>query len=167
MESKYKISFNYTDLSFEIESTNLHWIEEKTKSLFEKIETLKNNSLSNTPTKAKNVGNNVDTSAISQLSVTEFYQVYIKKNNISTRTEIALFFIYYLEKVQKKSDIKTSDVAICFKEIGYPNYSQINFTDVLHQNRKKGLLNNVNGFWSLTITAMDFIFNVITSVEDE
>jgi hypothetical protein len=161
MEGKYRISFQIGELKFEIESNDKKWIEQK------EIDYLKN-VLQNT--KIKPISGQDETSkykpepTISKsLTINEFYTKYIKNSKIKTRPNIAVFFVYYLEKMAKRENIRTQDVTQCFADISYPNYNKINMADVLAGAKSRALLNNVNNFWSLTTTGEDFVFNNLIS----
>ena len=159
--------------SFELESTDKAWLDDKEKQFIAMLEKL-SKELGVEPvsrsSKYSTTGSKVETGIpmINQtMTANEFYVAYIKANDIKTRPQIALLFVYFLEKVQKKTDIKTGDVTNCFKEIGYPAWSSINVTDILNQNKKRGHLNFVNSYWSFTTTALDYIANKISSSENE
>ncbi len=72
------------------------------------------------------------------------------------------FFIYYLSKIEEKSDIQSSDVKELFREVGYPGWNKINIPDALRQAKKKAFLNSVGNNWFLTITGEDFVLNTIS-----
>lgn len=96
------------------------------------------------------------------LNVNEFYKTYIKPKKITARPDIAVFFVYYLEKILKKETVPTADVTQCFADVSYPGYNNLNMTDILNQAKRKALLNNVNKLWSLTITGEDFVLNTLS-----
>ena len=158
MADNYKISFTKGNTSFVIESSDKEWIELKETEYLTKI--------AHTPTQHTRVSEEVNqqqTIAVPQnLTINEFYKNYIKPNKITSGPDIAVFFIYYLEKILKKDTIRTGDVVQCFADVSYPNYNKINMADILSQSRKKALLNNVNNLWSLTITGEDYVLNIIS-----
>jgi len=160
MEEKYRIAFQVGDLRFEIESTDKSWVEEKEKYYLEKL----TEKLKKPPIEAVEPSKEIRPPLVPQyLTINEFYQRYIKANKITSRPNIAVFFVYYLQKLLKKEEVKTQDVLQCFADISYPNYNKINMTDVLNQGKRKALLNYVNNNWSLTLTGEDFVLNSITS----
>jgi len=155
MEHTYRISVRIGNSSFEVESTDLNWLESKEKEYLEKLKERRT-----TPTLES-----IQTEAFilpQNLTINEFYKKYIRSNNITSRPDIAVFFVYYLQKILKKDSIKSGDVGQCFADVSYPNYSKLNMTDILNQAKRKALLNYVNNLWSLTITGEDFIINTMT-----
>jgi hypothetical protein len=160
MEEKYRIAFQVGDVRFEIEGTDKSWIEEKEKYYLEKV----TEKLKKPPAETIEPTKEIRPTLVPQyLTINEFYQKYIKANKITSRPNIGVFFVYYLQKVLKKEEVKTQDVLQCFADISYPNYNKINMTDVLNQGKRKALLNYVNNNWSLTLTGEDFVLNSITS----
>jgi hypothetical protein len=155
MEHTYRISVRIGDSSFEVESTDLTWLESKEKEYLSKLKERPSRPTSQPPqTEPLIIPQN--------LTINEFYKRYIKSNNITSRSDIAVFFVYYLQKILKRDSIKTADIIQCFADVSYPNYSNLNMADILNKAKKKALLNNVNNLWSLTITGEDFILNTIT-----
>jgi len=155
MEHTYRISVRIGDSSFELESTDLTWLESKEKEYLVKLKEEPSRPISQAP--------EVEPLILPQnLTINEFYKRYIKSSNITSRSDIAVFFVYYLQKILKRDSIKTGDVMQCFADVSYPNYSKLNITDILNQAKRKALLNYVNSLWSLTITGEDFIINTIT-----
>jgi hypothetical protein len=157
MEHKYRISFTVGGSAFDIESTDLAWLEGKEKEYLAK--------LSERPSQPTGSGiqvHAIGTVVAQNLTINEFYKKYIKPNKITARPDIGVFFVYFLEKVLKKDTITTVDVMQCFADVSYPNYNKLNVADILNQGRRKALLNNVNKLWSLTITGEDFVLNIIT-----
>ncbi len=159
MSENYRISFQVGDFKFEIESTDKEWVESKEKEYLERIiqkgKTISSKKETTKPVKENTIPPNI--------TINEFYKNYIKANNITSRPNIAVLFVYYLQKVIKQNEIKTQDVTKCFGDIQYPNYNNINITDILRRGKKRALLNYVNDLWSLTMTGEDFILNSITS----
>lgn len=158
MEQKYRIQINYGDFKIEIESHDKDWVEQKEKRYLEKI--IENPKQIKSPPETKS------TPLPQNLSINEFYQKFIKVNKISSRPNIAVFLIYYLQNILKKQEIKTQDVVQAFADIAYPNYNKLNMTDILNQAKRKALLNYVNNNWSLTITGEDYVINLITGNND-
>jgi hypothetical protein len=158
MSQNYRISFSIGDVRFDIESTDKKWIVQKEKEYLEKISKQGKKSVIRKETKEET------TPAVlpKNLTINEFYRAYVK-DQIKSRPNIAVFLIYYLEKILNKTPISTNDVKQCFADISYPSYNKINFTDILQQAKKKALLNNVSGAWTLTITGEDFVLNSISS----
>jgi hypothetical protein len=166
MEKYFKISYKIGNAGFELESSEKDWIEIKEKEYLEK---LSHQKISITASEGYVKSSKpMDSSKISEsITVNEFYREYMKKLDLTSRQLIALFFVYYLEKIQKKTDIKSSDVITCFREIAYPNYSNLNMTDILHQAKRKAFLNNVNNYWSLTITGEDYVLNMLSGENNQ
>jgi len=155
MEHTYRISVRIGDSSFELESTDREWLESKEKEYL--------SSFKEQPSRITSRRTETDQLVLPQnLTINEFYKRYIKSNNITARSDIAVFFIYYLQNILKRDSIKTSDIVQCFADVSYPNYNKLNMTDILNQGKRKALLNNVNNLWSLTITGEDFIINTMT-----
>jgi len=158
MSENYRISYTVGNASFEIESSDKSWLESKEKEYL--------TFLSEVPKQHAVQVVNSDQQSISvipqNLTINEYYKRYIKPNKITARPDIAVFFVYYLEKILKRDTIKTSDVLQCFADVSYPSYNKLNMTDILNQSKKKALLNNVNNLWALTITGEDFILNIMT-----
>ena len=157
MEHNYKISVKIGDTSFEIESTDLKWLERKEKDYLKK---LSDKSVKRVP---EDQGEDVETrrhDVLPQMNLNEFYRKYVQK--IKSRATIGVYFVYYLQKIRKKDKIKTADVTKCFQEIGYPNWNRINMTDTLTSAKRRALVNYVNKLWSLTTTGEDYVFNAIT-----
>jgi hypothetical protein len=157
MAENYRISYTVGKSSFDIESTDKAWLESKEQEYLKKI--------AETPQPHRVASDDAQTSSVAipqNLTINEFYKKYIKPNKITGRPDIAVFFIYYLEKISKRDSIKTSDIVQCFADVSYPAYNKLNMTDVLNQAKKKALLNNVNSLWSLTITGEDFVLNTMT-----
>jgi hypothetical protein len=153
MEHTYRISFKIGDQSFEIESTDLKWLEGKEKDYFDKLRKDK------APTMSRQLPQ-------PEININEFFRRYIREKQIKSRTTIAVFFVYYLEKMSKKDEIKMADVRQCFKDASYPNWNKLNVTDILLRARRQALLNYVNKLWSLTTTGEDFVLNTITGEEE-
>ncbi|MGH7595660.1 MAG: hypothetical protein ACREOI_04875 [bacterium] len=158
MEHKYRVSFRIGDASFDLESTDLTWLETKEKDyvakLWEKAGHLIKSTQHNDHPKTAFLPQN--------LTINEFYKKYIKTNKITARPDIAVFFVYYLEKILKKEIIKTADVVQCFADVSYPNYSKFDIGDILNEAKRKALLNYVNNNWLLTITGEVYVLNNIT-----
>lgn len=158
MDQIYKISFQINNTSFSIESTDNEWLEKKEKEYLSKIQETKKSTWSSE--KTSEVLSDTTT-------INEFYRKYIKEKNVKSRTNLAVFFVYYLTKVKTLDSIRTSDVAQCFADISYPNYSKINVTDTLNQAKRRALLNCVNSMWSLTITGEDYVLNFLNTSDDK
>ena len=155
MDHKYRISIRIGNTSFDLESTDLAWLEKKEQEYLAKYGA--------TPEQQQTSTSTEETVLLPKnLTINEFYKKYIKPNNITSRSDIAVFFIYYLQKILTKDSIRTTDVTQCFADVSYPNYNRLNITDILNQAKKKALLNSVNNLWSLTITGEDFVLNNMT-----
>lgn len=157
MEHKYKILVKIGDASFEIESTDIKWLKSKEK---EYLEMLSAKAVEEVPKEQTKEVKAQSPAIPPKMNLNEFYQKYVKK--IKSRTTIAVYFVYYLQKIMKKDKIQTGDVSTCFQEIGYPNWNRINMTDTLSSAKRRALVNYVNKLWSLTTTGEDYVFNAIT-----
>lgn len=168
MEQKYRIAVKLNEFSFEIEGSDLSWVEKKEKEYLNKFSedhSLKKNQ--NQESETKKHPHHKEQAVPANLTINEFYNKYLKNGAIKSRPDIAVFFIYYLQKITKKQDIKTQDVTQCFADVGYPSYNKLNMTDILNQAKRKALVNYVNNFWALTITGEDFVLNTITGDEND
>jgi len=150
--------------SIEISSHDKDWLEEKEKKYSDAIKHLLSNS--EAPIKKDEV-KGIDQSPakphkIGKIPINEFYRNYIHSKEIKSRPDIVTFFIYYLSKIEEKTDIQSSDVKELFKEVGYPGWNKINITDALRQAKKKAFLNSVGNNWFITITGEDFVLNAIS-----
>lgn len=155
MEHNYRIAIRINNSSFELESTDKEWLEKKEQEYLNKFGGAKDASTISAKSESQ--------VAIPQnLTINEFYKKFIKPNNVTTRPEIAVFFVYYLQKILSKDSPKTGDIAQCFADVAYPSYNKLNYTDILNNAKKKALVNSVNNSWSLTITGEDFVLNVIS-----
>lgn len=156
MEHTYKIHVSKGNYQFTIESTDKEWIDTQFELL-----NVKTTSQSNTQPDE----NQQEHSLPPGLTLQEFYRKYIKDKDITTNPKIATFFVYYLEKIEKKSDIKTGEIQECFGKVGIAGYNKINYSDILAQAKRQALLNHVNSRWSLTTTGEDYVLNTITEKE--
>jgi len=160
MEEKYKIALNKGDIGFEIEGSDKEWVERKEKEYLEKIYSKKE-------PRADIRDKNFEELSPSNLTITEFYRKYVKSNNITSRPDVAVLLIYYLQKILKKNEIKSGDVSDCFRDISFPKWNTFNYTDILNKNKIKGFLNYVNKNWSLTLTGEDFVMNILAGSVDK
>lgn len=151
--------------TIEISSHDKNWVEEKEKKYSDAIRHL----LSRTDTTAKKEDAKVKESSgqvkphkVGKIPVNEFYRTYIHSKDIKSRPDIVTFFIYFLSKIEERTDIQSSDVKDLFKQVGYPGWNKINITDALRQAKKKAFLNSVGNNWLLTITGEDFVLNTIS-----
>jgi len=162
MDSFYRMKISLGRVTVELESHDKQWLEEKEKTL---LGTLLSDpsSVAKLIDKSDNTksGAGIDTSD-STLTINEFQRKYIAPKNFS-RPTIALFLVYFLEKLKQADSISTNDVRDAFKSIAYPKYNTINYTDVLNQLKSKGYLNKIDGNWRLTITGIDYILSEIPS----
>jgi hypothetical protein len=159
MDHMYRIAYHLGDSGFDIESTDKSWLDEKEKEYLAMLNAIPSRPLSN----LIESGDQKRTVLPQNLTINEFYRNIVKANNITSRPEMAVFFVYYLEKVLKKESTKTADVTQCFADISYPGYNKLNVADILSKAKQKALLNYVNSLWSLTITGEDYIVNAITN----
>ena len=159
----YRISFQIGNVSFEIESSDQKWVEAKEKQyLKEYVHRTKPLPQNDIVTSARGEPR-IEARPVTlspHMSINEFYKKYVK--DITSRPDIAVFMVYYLQKVLKKDDITTADVTRCFANVSYPQYNRINMTDVLSRAKKKAFLNYINNFWKLTLTGEDFVLNAIS-----
>ena len=157
MEHNYRISFKMGDRGFEIESTNLQWIKNKEKEYLQKVEGKKSRATEEVEPLPES---HTELRISPTITLNEFHRKYVYK--IKSRPTIAVFLLYYLDKIKKKDKIKTADLANCFKEIHYPNWNHLNFTDILISAKRRALVNYVNKLWSLTTTGEDFVLNMVS-----
>ena len=168
MEHTYRIAFRLADSSFELESSDIDWLKKKEKEYLKKLEIAvsKSREKPKVHEEKKEHPTIVRETPKADLSINEFFSQYIKKQDVKSRTTICVFFVYYLEKVQKNSEISTGDVADCFKQVSYPNWNTLNMTDILRRAKRQALLNYVNKLWSLTTSGEDFVLNTISGKEE-
>ena len=166
MENNYRIAIQIGENSFEVESTDVQWVEKKEKEYLNKLNqgTLKPAILGKPD---KGTAGFHEKVVPQNLTINEFYNKYLKSGKVKSRPDIAVFFVYYLQKITKKEEIKTQDVTQCFADVGYAGYNKLNMTDILNQGKRKALLNYVNNFWSLTITGEDFVLNTIAGDQND
>jgi hypothetical protein len=164
METKYRVSLQIGTIGFTIESTDKDWVEAKEKQYLDEYlkEALRREPLKIDLSGAIEKEKKIPPISPS-ISINEFYRQYVKGNKIESRPNIAVFMVYFLEKILKKDEITSADITKCFGEISYPDYNKLNMTDILNQAKRKALLNYVNNFWKLTITGEDFVLNTISS----
>lgn len=144
------------EVSFEIESTDVKWLEKKEKDYLQKllIEAPKHRHKPQ-----EEIVKPEETIPPPEMTLNEFYRKYVQK--IRPRPSIAVFFVYYLQRMCKKDKIITADVMKCFKDISYPNWNKLNVTDILNMAKRRALVNYVNKLWSLTTTGEDFVLNIV------
>lgn len=157
MEKNYRISFKIGQISFEAESSDARWVERKEKEYFRKLVGREpKGGIKPEPPPLK-----IQSGAVPpKVNLTEFYRKYVQK--VKRRPDIAVFFVYYLQSVKKKDNVRSSDVLHCFRDIGYPNWNKLNVTDILRRGKRRALLNCVNRLWSLTTTGEDYVLNTIS-----
>ncbi len=156
MEQNYRIKVKIENTSFEIESTDLKWLEKKERDYIQKFYS-KSSKHDTHDTK----GEKIDKPQVPpQMSLNEFYRKYV--HTIKSRPTIAAYMVFYLQKIKKKDKIKTGDIVNCFKNIAYPNWNKLNITDILASCKRRALVNYVNKLWSLTTTGEDYVLNAIT-----
>lgn len=157
MEKNYRISFKNGNIGFDIESTDVKWLEKKEKVYLQKI------IRGTIDTSESDLGSSeglVKAEIGPKITLTEFYRKHVHK--IKSRPTVAVFLLYYLEKIKKKDKIRTVDIMNCFKEIGYPNWNKLNVTDIMTSAKRRALVNYWNKFWSLTTTGEDFVLNMLS-----
>jgi len=162
MEKNYKISVNFSDGSFEIESTDFKWIERKEKEYLRKFGSLPPKKVRDSEAVGGKERTSVHFSKTlpPQLAINEFYKKYV--STIKSRPIIGVFLLYYLQKIKKQDEIETTDIQQCFKAVAYPNWNRLNITDILTRAKRRALVNYVNKQWSLTATGEDFVLNAIS-----
>ena len=149
----------------ELESSDKSWLEQKEKQYAQHID-----RILSWPAKPRaEVGRKGETTNeepvvpnVGKISPNEFYRNYIQAKGVKARTDIATFFVYYLERVRGKKEISSGDVKDLFREAQYPAWNNINIPDALNKAKKKAFLNSVGGQWSLSFTGEDFVVNTIS-----
>jgi ribosome-binding ATPase YchF (GTP1/OBG family) len=156
VEQFYKIEVRIGQVAFVIESHDKEWLECKQKEIMGDL--LKDPERVVQLSKAQSSSPSVRSVAAPahSLTIQEFFNKFLKGKS---RTEIALYFVYYYEKMQSKDGVVSSDIKEGFKRVAYPAYGKINVTDILNQSRVKGYLNKEGNSWKLTVTGADFILN--------
>lgn len=162
MENTYRLSVNIGEGAFSVESNDKDWVELKQGELAEYIK--EHLGAIDRDSGRKSVSRGVSVGG-SSITIQEFYKKYVQPSNKLSRPDLAVLLIYYLEKINGETEIKTGDVTNAFGSIGYPGYNKINFSDVLLNARKKGFLNYVNSNWTLTLTGEDFVVDRISAAE--
>jgi hypothetical protein len=157
----YKIQIVLDAFSIELSSHDKDWVEKKIKE-YELEKIIKNVPSKKPERKESNEQADNVLNLSSAISTNEFFRSYIKGKKISSRPDLATFFVYYLSKVKKMDLITTSDVKNCFKEISFPNWNKINISDALYQAKKRAFLNNIDDQWMLSITGEDYVLNKIS-----
>lgn len=161
MENFYRLKVSFGKLSFELESHDKDWMEEKEKSLTGNLlsnpKILMQLATMEEPKSGKDITNVGDPS----LTINEFYRKFLSNKTVS-RLTTSIFLIYYLENYRKMDGVSTSDVKEAFKDINYPKYISFNFADIMLQGKKKGWLNKIDNKWRLTITGKDFVLSSIS-----
>lgn len=161
--TEYKIHLSAGGSTFEAASHDKDWVveqEKKYESLIAKILS-QDSPIVNDSQGQKELVRNSTGQISSKLSVNEFYRKNVMENKISSRPDIATFFIFYLSRTGQKTEFTANEVKEQFKAVGYPAWNSININDVLNKARQKALLNSVNNQWSLSITGEDFVLNAL------
>ena len=165
----YKLSFSVNSKTIEISSHDKSWVEKKETEY--KDEIVKLLTTKQTHLQAKDKSSEIITSQKTEvnpsISINEFYRKYIHETKISSRPDIATYFVYYLTKIKKQEEIAPTDVKDCFKDSGYPNWNKINISDVLSKAKNKAFLNYHNNQWTLTITGEDFVINKLSEMNEK
>lgn len=163
MEHNYRISHRIGESSFELESTDKAWIDAKEK---EYLSLLSEKPAKQVKSLIKEIpGDEKKESLSPNLTINEFYRRVLKSSKVTSRPDMAVFFVYYLSEIAKLGSIKSSDVSQCFADISYPGYNKLNIADILGKAKRKALLNNVNSQWTLTMSGEDYVLNFITNPE--
>jgi hypothetical protein len=165
MDQFYKIRISIGRISLELESHDKEWLEAKQESL---LGSLLNNpegfrQLISEPSVSTGSGENPQSHRLlpeESMSINEFYTKFLKGKSMG-RNEVAVYMIYFLERIRKVADIASSTVKDAFAELQYPKYQEFNFADILNQAKRKGYLNRVDDKWKLTLTGSDFVLSQI------
>lgn len=152
----YKIAIMKGTASIEISSHDKEWVEKKEKEYKDFLSQPDLVEGQKRKFEKRDIGIKTDDG---QIPINEFYRKYIHEQKINSRPEIATFFVYYLSKVKKQSDISSTEIKNLFRDVQYPGWNKINIADVLNKAKKKALLNNFENQWSLTITGEDYVLN--------
>jgi len=162
-----KFKFALGNFSIELESPDKEWIESKLAEFKGVIDKYKSFAEARDHI---DIGNESPQSARptstlpSGLSANEFYRQYAEKV-VKSRTEMGVFFVYYLTQTTGKKEFTSAEVKEVFREVGYPNWNRINIPDALYQAKKRALLNNVGSLWSLSMTGVDFVLSKLSNEE--
>jgi hypothetical protein len=156
MDQFYKIEVRMGQVAFVLESHDKDWLERKQKEVMgdllkdpERVLQLSRSQSQNASTRSLPAPSHAQT-------IQEFFNRFLKGKS---RTEIALYFVYYFEKMQSKEEVVSSDVKDGFKKVAYPGWAKINVTDILNQSKVRGYLNKEGNSWKLTVTGADYILN--------
>ncbi|TGL35942.1 hypothetical protein [Leptospira perdikensis] len=156
MSETYRITIQIGENKLELESHDPKWIESKQKELATYLESIPVNSKPNKPKTESHT--DLGKSGIT-MTINEYYRKYC--NGMKVTTDLAVFFIYYLNWIEKKKDISTNDIKVLFTKVGIPKANTLNYSDILSKAKKRALLNFIDNAWSLTITGEDFVLNKI------
>jgi hypothetical protein len=173
MEEKmenYELMLSNANMVIKLSSQDKDWLEEKEKKYKEFIEKIIscNPVKEPTPSSSKIKSNIVAPSEIvDDITINEYYRKFLHDKKITTLTDIAAYFMYYLTKVRKQDIVTPNDVKKLFQEVHYPNWNKINISDVMMRAKKKAFLNSHDNSWSLTITGEDFVLNSMSESDAE
>jgi hypothetical protein len=159
MENKYRIVISNASKTVEIESSDVTWLEKKQKELMKFLSTEHTTEKSEMVTTKSSVQESKKIPA--HITINEFYRKYC--NDIKTNTDLSVYFLYYLNLIEKKKDINTNNIRELFIKVGIPKANTLNYADILGRAKKRALVNYINSYWSLTITGEDFVLNKIQS----
>lgn len=166
----FKLAFSFEGKKIVISSHDQSWVEKKEKEYKEEITKILSSIISE-PEKVDFTNLNRQEKNIQDInpsiSVNEFYRTFLHETKITSRPEIATFFVYYLVRIKKQEEISPNDIKICFKDSGYPGWNKINISDVLSKAKKKAFLNFHNNQWSLTITGEDYVLNSMSAINEK
>jgi len=164
----YKLLISNEGKTIEISSHDKNWVEEKEKQYKNQIDNFL--SVSKTKVAVKEITetekNNKKSEISPTISVNEFYRKFIHQKNIS-RPDMVTIFVYYLTSIKKAEAITTNDIKNLFKEVGYPNWVNLNYTDILSKAKQKAFLNLIDNNWSITITGEDYVLNLLSEINEK
>ena len=162
MESFYRMKITMGRVMIELESHDMGWINEKEKSLLADLLSHPE-AISKSEIAADSRGQETKLQIGAEATINEYYRKHVAKESLS-RPDIALMLFYYLEKIRGQAEIATTDIKAAFKEIAFPRYDKMNFTDTLNSLKNRGFLNKDGKTWKLTLTGIDYI---LTSMSQE
>jgi len=100
METIYKVNIVRGQMAFTVESQDKGWVEARTKEYLQMLAKWLNEAAPETQSHSRQ--STSKSLPRGSMSPNEFYRAYIH-SKITSRPDIATFFVYYLEKIQKKT----------------------------------------------------------------
>ena len=156
METLYKVNVVRGQLAFTVESHDKAWVEARAKEYLQMQAKWLNEVPSEPESRPRQPPSKLGHRG--SMSPNEFYRAYIH-GKITSRPDIATFFVYYLEKIQKKTTVTSGDVRDMFRQAQYSGWNKVNVPDALLKAKKKAFLNSVGNKWSLSISGEDYVLN--------